>query len=330
MSEANALHALLTRQANAGVSDLFLHEGRRPAVRMHGKVVSLDHPPVTRSALAQLVQEAAGETAFRRFAQSGDLDTGWSLPDGRRFRFNVSRQQGRLALVARAVPSGAIKHSQLGIPAAAMAFGELQRGLVLITGATGSGKSTTLAALVHHINTTRPVHIVTIEDPIEYVHHDAMARISQREVGGDTVSFESALKHVLRQSPDVIVIGELRDAATMAVAISASLTGHLVFASLHTTDATQSVQRILNDFPEHLRGQVALDLSLGLKGIVSQRLVPRADRAGRVLAAEVLTVTPSAARLLREQRIDDLRDLMAGHRSSDMQTFNQSLLELFS
>jgi len=329
MSVAAPLHALLTRQADAGVSDLFLHEGRKPAVRMHGKVVNIDHPVTSRQSLKALIREAAGAVPFDRFMLEGDLDTGWSLPDGRRFRFNASRQQGRLALVARAVPSGAIDHVRLGIPPAAMAFAELHRGLVLITGATGSGKSTTLAALVHRINTTRPVHIVTIEDPIEYVHHDSMARISQREVGGDTISFHAALKHVLRQSPDVIVIGELRDAQTMAVAIAASLTGHLVFASLHTTDTTQSVQRILNDFPDHLRGQVALDLSLGLKGIVSQRLVPRSDKAGRALATEVLTVTPSAARLLREQRIDDLRDLMGGHRSGDMQTFNKSLLDLF-
>jgi pilus retraction protein PilT len=320
---------LLTRFADQGASDLFLHEGRPPAARIHGEVRALAHAVVTRDGLESLVRAAAGEEAFRRFQETGDLDTGWTLPDGRRYRFNVSRQQGRLAVVARAVPSGALDPEVLGLPPAVTDLAKLARGLVLITGATGSGKSTTLAALIHRINQTRPVHIVTIEDPIEFVHHDATARVSQREIGGDTSSFHAALRHVLRQSPDVIVIGELRDADTMAVAISASLTGHLVFASLHTTDATQSVQRILNDFPEHLRGQVALDLSLGLKGIVSQRLVPRADRTGRALAAEVLTVTPSAARLLREQRVEDLRDLMQSHRGPEMQTFNGALLDLY-
>ncbi len=320
---------LLANLAASGASDLFVHEGRAPAARIHGIVRTLDAPPTAREAIAHLLEQAAGAEAMERFRATGDLDTGWSLPDGRRFRFNASRQQGRLAIVARAVPSGALDPNQLAIPPSALAFTELQRGLVLVTGATGSGKSTTLAALIHQINATRPVHIVTIEDPIEYVHHDVTARVTQREIGGDTASFGTALRHVLRQSPDVIVIGELRDADTMAVALSASLTGHLVFASLHTTDATQTLQRILNDFPEHLRGQVALDLSLGLRGIVSQRLVPNAERNGRVLAAEVLTVTPAASRLLREQRVDDLRDLMATARSSEMQTFNGALLDLY-
>ena len=331
MTQAHAapVSALLAAMSELGASDLFLHEDRVPAARIHGAVRTLPHAPISRAALEAIVQEAAGPERYESFLLSGDLDTGWTLPDGRRYRFNVSRQQGRLALVARAVPSGALDAETLGLPASVLDFAGLSRGLVLITGATGSGKSTTLAALVHQINRTRPLHIVTIEDPIEFVHRDASARVSQREVGGDTESFSAALRHVLRQSPDVIVIGELRDADTMAVAISASLTGHLVFASLHTTDATQSVQRILNDFPEHLRNQVSLDLSLGLKGIVSQRLVPRCDREGRALAAEVLTVTPSVARLLREQRVDDLRDLMSSHRGHEQQTFNTALLNLY-
>ena len=326
---AAPIYTLLARFADRGASDLFLHEGRAPAARIHGEVRALAHPALSRESLESLVRSAAGPDRYHEFVSTGDLDTGWTLPDGRRYRFNVSRQQGRLAVVARAVPSGALDPETLGLPDSVLSFADLPRGLVLITGATGSGKSTTLAALVHRINATRPVHIVTIEDPIEFVHHDATARISQREIGGDTTSFHAALRHVLRQSPDVIVIGELRDADTMAVAIAASLTGHLVFASLHTTDATQSVQRILNDFPEHLRGQISLDLSLGLRGIVSQRLVPRTDREGRALAAEVLTVTPSVARLLREQRVDDLRDLMGTHRGPEMQTFNGAMLDLF-
>ena len=204
-----------------------------------------------------------------------------------------------------------------------------RRGLLLVTGATGSGKSTTMAGMVHHINQRWPAHIVTVEDPIEYMHEDIRACISQREVGGDTASFQTALKHVVRQSPDVIVIGEMRDAETMRVALSAALTGHMVIASLHTIDATQTLQRMLSYFPSHQRDQVALDLSLCLAGIVSQRLVPRSDQSGRVLAVEILKGTNAVQRLLREQRVEEVEDLMRSLRSNEMRSFNESLLDLF-
>ncbi len=226
------------------------------------------------------------------------------------------------------MPSGALDLDELGLPEAVGALAELPRGLVLVTGATGSGKTTTLAALVHRINSTRQVHIVTVEDPIEYVHDDLQARISQREVGADTLSYEVALRHVVRQSPDVIVVGELRDRDSVGVAVSAALTGHLVLATFHTADVVQTLQRALSYFPDHQRAQAAVDLSLCLEGIISQRLVPDREGHGRVLAAEVLTVSPAVAKLMREQRVDEVGDILRGSRDEGMQTFTASLLGL--
>jgi twitching motility protein PilT len=324
-----ALLSLLSAMDALQASDLFLSEGRPPAVRVHGQVRPLDEPATTRGALDALIDRALGPAARKDFDRTGDADTSLSLDGGQRYRLSIARQQGALSVVARAVPTAALDPEALGLPPAVMDFAALPRGLVLVTGATGSGKSTTLAALVHRINQTRAVHVVTIEDPIEFVHLDAQARITQREIGADTLSFQAALRHVVRQSPDVIVIGEMRDQETMQVALAAALTGHLVFASLHTIDATQTVQRILSYYPEHLRPQAAMDLSLSLQGIVSQRLLPRADQQGRALACEVLTSSAAVASLLRDQRITALQDLMRTLRSPGIQTFNQSLLSLF-
>jgi twitching motility protein PilT len=274
------------------------------------------------------LQELLSPEARQRFEASGDLDVGYSLADGRRFRFNLSRQKSQTALVARALPSGELFFGDLGLPVVLADFTEAPRGLFLVTGATGSGKSTTLAAMVHHINRSRSVHIVTIEDPIEFLHTDVRSRVTQREVGADTASFNTALRHVVRQSPDVILIGEMRDAETMSVAVSAALTGHLVLASLHTVDATQTLQRILSYFPEHLRAQAALDLSMSLIGTASQRLLPRADGSGRVVAVELLRTTPGVARLIREQRVDELVDLMRGSDDGSSITFNRALVDL--
>lgn len=309
-------------------SDLYICEGKPPAFRVHGEVTALDCAPTTPGEVKALLDRVLVGTSRARFDRSGDLDVGYSLDDGRRFRLNLAMQQGRHAIVARAVPSGALEFSDLRLPEVVRSFATRRRGLVVVTGATGSGKSTTLAAMVHEINQTRPVHVVTVEDPIEYLHADRMARVTQREVGGDTASYHQALRHVVRQSPDVILVGEMRDVESMQVAISAALTGHLVLTTLHTIDATQTVQRILSFFPEHLRAQVAMDLSLCLQGVVSQRLLPNEDGTGRVLATEVLECTPPVARLLREQRVEELQDLMRSARSPGLRTFNESLLEL--
>ena len=320
---------LLASMDERSASDLYICEGKVPAARIHGHVHTIGDTPSSKAQLMQLLDRVLAGTAKGRFERAGDIDVGYSLADGRRFRLNVARQQGRYAVVARAVPSGALSFEELGLPPAVENLAERRRGLVIVTGATGSGKSTTLAAMVHHINKTRPVHVVTIEDPIEYQHHDDVARITQREVGGDTASYQQALRHVVRQSPDVILVGEMRDVESIQVVLAAALTGHLVLTTLHTIDAAQTVQRILRYFPDHLRTQVAMDISQCLQGIVSQRLLPRTDEQGRILAAEVMHNTPPVARLLREQRLDELQDLMRASRNPGLITFNESLLQLF-
>jgi pilus retraction protein PilT len=323
------LTALLSAMVERNASDLYLCEGKVPAMRIHGEVHSQGEVPSTKQQLRALLDRVLIGTAKARFERSGDLDVGYSVDGGQRFRLNVARQQGRLSVVARAVPSGALSFVDLGLTDSVAELAECRRGLVVVTGATGSGKSTTLAALVHKINQTRPVHIVTIEDPIEYLHHDNVARITQREVGADTASYQQALRHVVRQSPDVILVGEMRDVESIQVALAAALTGHLVLTTLHTIDATQTLQRMLNYFPEHLRAQVAMDLAQCLQGIVCQRLLPKANGEGRVVACEVMHCTPPVARLLRDLRVDDLQDLMRASRHPGLTTFNDALLTLF-
>lgn len=308
-------------------SDLFVTEGMPPAVRIQGEVRRINKPPIDGAQIHAFLQSTMSPRLWTTFQQTGDADFGHSLPSGQRFRLNASKQQGRLSVVVRALPSGALEFADLRLPQAVAALADKPRGLVLVTGATGSGKSTTLAAMVHHINQSRRAHIVTIEDPIEFVHSDQRSRISQREIGTDTPSFHSALKHVLRQSPDVILIGELRDQESIQVALSAALTGHLVLASLHTIDTTQTLQRVLSFYPTHLREQAIMDLALSLQGIVSQRLLPHCNGQRRVLITELLTATPPVRQLLRENRIDELQDLMRSTQSPALYTFNTSLFE---
>ncbi len=322
------IRRLLSSMDSWDASDIFVCEGRRPAARVNGAVVPVDLPATTTADMRSAMATVLSERARRLFEETGDVDVGYSLADGQRFRFNFARQRGAVSFVARALPSGRLDLDALGLPPVVADFVDLSRGLVLVTGATGSGKTTTLAALLHRINSTRRVHIVTIEDPIEFTHNDVRGRITQREVGSDTESFHTALREVVRQSPDVILVGEMRDLDTMQVALSAALTGHLVFATLHTIDATQTLQRILSYFPEHLRSQAAMDLSMSLQGVVSQRLIPRDDGKGRVLATEILTVTPGVKRLIQEQRVEEMVDMMRATSGPGMQTFNDSLHQL--
>jgi pilus retraction protein PilT len=323
-----SVDSLLLSLAERSASDLFLCEGKVPAIRRHGQVVPLNLLATSGEELEAFLAAHLGESARRRFLSTGDLDVGLTL-EGVRFRVNLARQQGLITLTARAVHAGSLQISDLGLPAGVAQLADVRRGLVLVTGATGSGKSTTLAAMVQHINLRRQAHIVTIEDPIEYVFEDKLARIMQREVGDDTESFHAALRGVVRQSPDVILLGEIRDAETVRVALAAALTGHLVLASLHTINATQTLQRLLSYFPDHLRAQVAVDLSLSLRGVISQRLLPRKDKAGRVVAIELMTATPAVSKLLRDQRADELYDLMRSVRGEECITFNRSILDLY-
>ena len=320
---------LLASMESWGASDLFLAEGRPPSARIAGEVRAVDLPATTAGELDALLDEVLTARQRARFVEHFDIDAGYALADGRRFRFNFGRQRGRTFVTARAIPPGEIDLASLGHPAAVIDLSREQRGLVLVTGATGAGKSTTVAGLIHEINRRRRAHIVTIEDPIEFVHADFNSRITQREVGADTESFADALRFVLRQSPDVIVIGELRDGETVRVAIQAALTGHLVVASLHTIDVTQTLQRVMSLVPEDQRAQLSSDLASTLRGVVSQRLLPRADGQGRALALELLTMGPAFARLIREQRYEEVGDLMRNAADPSVRTFTRSVLELF-
>lgn len=311
-------------------SDLFVSVGRPPAWRCDGQLRPCAEGNIEKVDFEGFMALCLRPEQSVRFEQEGDLDVGYSSDNYRqaRFRLNFHRQRGQLGLVARCLPEGRLDLKELGLPEILGEMALAPRGLLLVTGATGSGKSTTLAALVHRINRLRTAHVVTIEDPIEFLHTDQKSRISQREVGSDTRSFAAALRHVVRESPDVIVIGEMRDAETVAVAVSAAMTGHLVMSTLHTIDASQSLLRLLGLFPEALRSQLCLDLSMALLGIVSQRLLPRRQGEGRVVALELLRFTPGASQLLREGRVDELSDYMRTARDPGIIPFNQSLVEL--
>jgi pilus retraction protein PilT len=322
------IEQILRQMVQEKASDLFLAEARPPSARVNGALRPLSREPIEGSAIRALMDAVLRPTQREIFDRLGDIDVGMSRAGLGRFRVHFHLQRGLLGAVVRAVPGGALDFDQLGLPPVIRTLAECTRGLVLVSGSTGSGKSTTLAAMIHHINSRQRKHIVTLEDPIEFVHDDLQALVTQREVGSDTRDFALALRHVVRESPDVILIGEMRDAETMNVALSAALTGHLVLSSLHTIDAAQTLQRILAYYPEHTREQVCMDLSLSLQGVVAQRLVPRADGEGRVAAVEVMLATPAIKKLIREQRVDELSDYMNSDTSDGMRTFNRALVEL--
>ncbi len=317
---------LLLAMVEMQASDLFLSEGRVPYLRINGSIRPLEAQPATRLMLQSALQSCLRSSQLETFTREGDLDFGFSTSGSGRFRVNALMQRGSIALVVRRVADGRMRFEDLGLPSQLQSFSTLTRGLVLVTGSTGSGKSTTLAAMVHHINAHFARHIVTIEDPVEFLHEDLRSIVTQREIGSDTKDFSSALRHVLRESPDVILIGEMRDAETVEVAVSAAMSGHLVISSLHTSDTIQALQRIISFFPEHLHQQKLQDLSLCLEGVVAQRLVPRASGSGRVAAVEVLSVTAAVRKLLREGRLDELAELSAD--GAGMHSFNRALLDL--
>ncbi|MBT3285865.1 MAG: PilT/PilU family type 4a pilus ATPase [Victivallales bacterium] len=308
-------------------SDLFLSVGKRPAVRVVGSVEELPGEPVEADDMVAFIEAYLPPGTHGKLEHERDLDLGVSLSETERFRINLSYQRAQLSMAVRRVPSGAMQFEDLLIPQAVARLADSPRGLILVTGATGSGKSTTMAAILHHINATFRKHIVTIEDPIEFFHQDSLSVISQREVGTDTLDFHHALKAVVRQNPDVIFIGEMRDLATIQTAISAALTGHLVITTMHTVDVTQTLERIINYFPEGVRDQICQDFALALAGIVSQRLLPRADGNGRVPAFEILVGTPLMKRLIGKRELDEVGEVLKQDNSAGMITFTRSLVQ---
>ena len=315
------------REANA--SDLYFKAQSPVYLRVDGKLRPVDETPLTTEDTVSAMRELLSESEQAAFEKSHEMDMAITAPDLGRFRVNIFRQMGMVSLVFRHIKSDILSFEELNLPADILRKHSMEeRGLILITGIAGSGKSTTIASMIEYINSHDRKHIVTIEDPIEFAFTDKMSVISQREVGSDTHDFHIALRHVIRQSPDVIFIGEMRDLETVQSAIMAAETGHLVVSTLHTVDATQTVERIINFYPPHQHVQVRLQLSLILKGVISQRLLLKNDGAGRIPACEIMALTPTVRKIIREGRTNELYDCIRRGRVSQMQTFNQAIVKL--
>jgi len=320
---------LLDRVLEQQGSDLHLAAGSHPIVRVHGELVALaDFPVLNGSQIRQMVYEILTQKQREKFETERELDTSYTLPGRSRFRVNVFLQRDSVGCVMRVIPFEIVDFDTLGIPPSVKTFAELPRGLVLVTGPTGSGKSTTLASLIDIINRTKPLHIMTVEDPIEFLHNHKRAIVNQREVGEDTHTFANALKHVLRQDPDVILVGEMRDLETISTALTAAETGHLVFATLHTQDAPQSIDRMIDVFPSHQQQQIRVQLASSLQGIVTQQLLATPDGTGRAVACEVLVATPAIRNLIRDAKVHQIYTLMQAGGKHGMVTMDQSLATL--
>lgn len=320
---------VLSTALQKGASDVHLKLGRPPAFRVDGRLRFTDAPPITDAEIDAFLDEILGEKDKHAFLESGDADHALDEEGLGRFRVNCYRQRGAPAIVLRHVKGTIPNFDELHLPTAAMhKVAAFRRGLVLMTGTTSSGKSTTLAALIEHINETRDGNIVTLEDPIEFLHQDKQCSISQREVGIDTADFKTGLRAVMREDPNVILIGEMRDAETFATCMSAAETGHLVFTTLHTSNVLMTVDRIVDMFPPNQHDQIRSQLALQMKAILSQRLLPSASGHGRIPAVEVLFNNPGIAALIRDDEIEQLTVAMAAGQDEGMQTFNMSLARL--
>jgi len=325
-----SLEALLAEMAAKGASDLHLTPGIPPQYRIDGSLVAADEPALDPDACERLIYSILREDQKKRFEMERELDLSFGVRGLARFRANVFTQRGSTAAAIRLIPHEIMSFDRLGLPPVVQRFAEHQNGLVLVTGPTGSGKSTTLAAMIDKINRSRSCHIVTIEDPIEYVHPHHQAIVNQREVGADTKSFPNALKYVLRQDPDVILVGEMRDLETIAAALTIAETGHLVFATLHTNSTYESINRIVDVFPTNQQKQILAQLAFTLRGVLTQQLAPHRRGHGRVMMAEVLVCTPAIAALIREGKVHQIYTLMQAGQKHGMQTMNQALFQAFS
>jgi twitching motility protein PilT len=327
------INQLLKHAIDQGASDVHLKVGNFPVVRVNGKLkpltndVRLDH-----EALVTMAATIMSANQRQRFKDAQELDLAYSVAGLGRFRCNVFQQRGTIGIVLRVIPMGVRTFDELDLPPVLRTIADEQRGLVLVTGTTGSGKSTSLAAMIDHINNTRDTHIITIEDPIEYLHRDHISILNQREIGSDTRSFAHALRSALRQDPDVILVGEMRDMETIETALHAAETGHLVFSTLHTLDATETINRVISVFPPHQQKQIRLQLASVLKAAVAQRLIPRTDGASRVPAVEVLIATPFVRDcIVDKEKTHLIKGAIAqGTSQYGMQTFDQSIFSLFS
>ena len=319
---------LLQRAVQKDASDIHLKSGSQPYLRIDGEMTQTGMDPIQAEGLSQILDLILSDEQKKYFSRRGEIDLSFTEKGVGRFRVNVFRQRGTVSVVMRRIKTKILSFDQLHLPPVTVRFATMQRGLVIITGTTGSGKSTTLASIVDYINDHRRCHVVTIEDPIEYIHNDRKAVINQREITIDTENFASALKAVMRQDPDVILVGEMRDLETFMAAISAAETGHLVFSTLHTTNVLQTVDRIIDLFPSNQHDQVRSALAINLRAMMCMRLLPRADGVGRVPACEILFNTPAARKLIKDNRIAQLEMAIQQGREEGMQSFNDSLYDL--
>ncbi|MBW2235016.1 MAG: type IV pilus twitching motility protein PilT [Deltaproteobacteria bacterium] len=324
------LHQLLKAMIEKGASDLHITTSSPPQLRVDGKLHPLKMPPLSASETKQLCYSILTDAQKHRFEEENELDLSFGVRGLSRFRSNIFMQRGAVAGAFRAIPFKIMTFEELGLPKVVTELSRKPRGLVLVCGPTGSGKSTTLASVIDKINQERSEHIVTIEDPIEYLHPHKGCLVNQREVGADTKGFTQALKYILRQDPDVVLIGEMRDLETIEAALTLAETGHLCFATLHTNSAVQTINRIVDVFPPYQQAQVRAQLSFVLEGVVCQSLMPRANGPGRVLAIEVMVPNPAIRNLMREDKIHQIYSAMqVGQQKFGMQTFNQSLAALY-
>ncbi len=320
---------VLTRMVELRASDVHLSPGFQPAIRVRGRITPLDdYPPMTPQQTRDVVYSILNNDQRKRFENNQQLDFAYAIPDVARFRVNVYFQRGAISAAFRHIPQEIKSVEELGLPPVMTEFTRKPRGFVLVTGPTGSGKTTSLAAMLDLINREREEHILTIEDPIEFMHPHRKCIVNQREIGADAHDFASALKSALRQDPDVILVGEMRDLETISTALTAAETGHLVFATLHTQSTAQTVDRIIDVFPSEQQHQVRMQLSIALQGIVTQQLLPTADGAGRVCATEVLIPTPAIRNLIREGKTHQIYSAIQTSGSTGMQTMDAHLAQL--
>ena len=326
-----SIYDLLKIMIEKGASDLHITTASPPRLRIDGKLVPLDHPQLTPVETKSLCYSILTDAQKHKFEEHNELDLSFGVKGLSRFRGNVFMQRGAVAGAFRTIPFEIKTFKDLGLPEVMNELVKKPRGLILCTGPTGSGKSTTLAAMIDRINSERYEHIITVEDPIEYLHGHKKCLINQREVNADTSSFKAALKYVLRQDPDVVLIGEMRDLETIEAALTVSETGHLTLATLHTNSAVQTINRIIDVFPSHQQEQIRVQLSFVLEGVLSQQLIAKKSGKGRALAVELLVPNPAIRNLIREDKIHQIYSTMqTGQTKFGMQTMNQSLIELYT
>jgi twitching motility protein PilT len=324
------LRALLEEMIEKDASDLHLVAGERPKLRIDGDITSATSDEVmTPKDTLGLAYSVLTENQKKKFENDNELDFSFGIQNLARFRGNCFKQRGCVSLVIRQIPFSVKTFDELGLPHVVAELADRPRGLVLVTGPTGSGKSTTLAAMIDKINKEMKGHIITVEDPIEFIHRHQSCIVNQREVGTDTHSFSAALKYALRQDPDVVLVGEMRDLETVQAALTIAETGHLAFATLHTNSAMESINRIIDVFPAHQQSQIRAQLSFVLEGVVTQTLLQRQKGRGRVMAAEILVMTPAIRALIRDEKIEQIPSMMQAGKKHGMQTLNDALYQLY-